>query len=247
MGHSGKPGADAERRGSFIWTVAIGLCLGIGTGTLGYYLLRSQAVRLIPPVKLSAHAAPGAQPANTKGPENAPIIIEEFSDFQCPPCRDLYQRLKKIEAEYGPQIKVIYRQYPIASLHKNAWMAAEAAEAAGLQGHFWEMHDLLYANQESWARSGDAESVFTGYAHSLGLDPDRFRRDREGPRTKARIQADQQRGDSIGVPGTPVVLVNGRQVPPTAISYAGIHSAVDKELKRQASCAGICSAPPPKP
>jgi protein-disulfide isomerase len=243
MPDSSQLSRNSSGLGSFISTVAVGLCVGMGTGILGYHFLRSEAVRLIPAVKVTAQAAPGAQPANAKGSESAPVVLEEFSDFQCPPCRSLYQKLKRVEAEYGSQLKIIYRQYPIASLHKNALEAARAAEAAGLQGHFWEMHDRLFDNQETWASSSDPRSVFIAYAGALGLDTGRFQKDLQAPQTKARIFADQQRGDSIGVPGTPVVLVNGVQVPPTAITYAGIQTAVERELKRRTACSGTCTAP----
>jgi protein-disulfide isomerase len=223
-------------------TVAIGLSLGIGTGILGYHLLRSHVVRLITAVKVTPHASPGAQPPNAKGPDLAPVEIEEFSDFQCPPCRSLYKKLKSVEGKYSSQLKVIYRNYPIASLHKNAFEAACAAEAAGLQGHFWEMHDRLFDNQEAWASSSDAQSLFVEYARSLNLDVARFQQDLTGALTKQRVQADQRRGDSIGVPGTPIVLINGVQVPPTAITDAGLRAAVEKGLNGRPGCSDGCRA-----
>ncbi len=220
-----------------------GLCMGIGTGVLGYQLYRSKAVRLIPSVNVTARAAPGAQPPNAKGLDSASVVLEEFSDFQCPPCKNLYQKLNRIEAEYKSDVRVVFRHCPIPSLHKNALAAARAAEAAGLQGRFWDMHDRLFENQQTWASSSDVKPIFASYAGSLQLDVERFRKDMDGAQAKSRVQADQQRADSISVPGTPVVLVNNQQVPPQSLSYEGLHAAVEKELRRTAACSGLCTAP----
>jgi len=220
--------------------IVIGLALGIGTGILGSYLFRSQLVRLIPSVRVTAHSLPGAQPPNSKGLDAAPVVIEEFSDFQCPPCKGLFEQLKKIEGKYGSQLKVVYRHYPIESLHNNAFEAARTAEAARLQGRFWDMHDQLFEKQGAWASNSDPKPLFAAYARSMNLDMARFQNDVSAPETSERIIADQRRGDSIRVPGTPVVLVNGQQVPPDAIDYAGLQAAIERELKSRSACSGGC-------
>jgi len=206
-------------------TVIVGVLLGIGAG---WFAFHSKSTRPLPLIEVTSRTAPGAQPPNFKGLASSPVTLEEFSDFECPPCRDLYQTLKKIEVDYGPRLKVVFRHFPISSLHQNALAAARVSEAAALQGHFWEMHDELFEDQRTWSSSSDVQSIFLNYARSLQLDVDRFRRDMDGPQANIRVRADRQRGNSLGVPGTPTVLINDRQVPPEAVTYEGIHAAIDK-------------------
>ena len=107
------------------------------------------------------HAAPsaGAEPPHVRGVESAPVTLEEFGDFECPPCGGLYPILKDIEREYGDRLRVVFRQYPLSQIHKHAYDAARAAEAAGVQGKFWEMHDLLYEKQSEWTVAPDPRSM----------------------------------------------------------------------------------------
>ncbi len=217
-----------------------GLLLGIGAGWLAYRSLHSKSIRSIPLVKVTSRAALGAQPPNAKGTAGAPVTLEEFSDFQCPPCRDLYRILKKVEIDYGPQLRVVFRHFPITSLHKNALDAARATEAAAVQGRFWEMHDQLFESQQTWASMSDVRASFVEYARLLQLDTNRFQQDMSGPGANTRILADEQRGKSVGVPGTPVVLINDNQVRPESVTYEGIHAAIDAELRRQSACSAGC-------
>src|ERR1051325_12176073 len=105
----------------------------------------------------------GAEPPHVRGNPNAPVTLEEFGDFQCPSCGSYYLELKKIEAEFGDKLKVIFRELPLLPMHEHALMAAQAAEAGGLQGKFWEMHDLLYENQAKWVDQKDLMPVFADY------------------------------------------------------------------------------------
>src|SRR5882724_6875649 len=99
--------------------------------------------------------APGAEPPHVRGNANAPVTLEEFADFQCPSCGAYYPELKKIEGEFGDKLRVIFRERPLVPPHEHALIAAYAAEAAGLQGRFWEMHDKLYENQATWSTARD--------------------------------------------------------------------------------------------
>ena len=177
-----------------------------------------------------ASGAPGAEPPHTRGTRGAPVTIEEFGDFQCPPCGALYPELKKIEAEDGPQVFVIFREWPLTKIHQNALLAAHTAEAAGLQNHFWEMHDLLYQNQSAWSGAKDARPIFISYARGIGLDADRFTRDIDGNEADARIVADHQRGQSLGVQATPTVFINGQELSAEMTSPQGLRMAVNKIL-----------------
>src|SRR5215471_7483185 len=131
---------------------AIILIVLIVAATAGWVFLRSsrnQTNSYEPPPDLTKEVK-GAEPPHVRGNPNAPVTLEEFGDFQCPSCGSYYPELKKIEAEFGDKLKVIFRELPLLPMHEHALLAAQAAEAAGLQGKFWEMHDKLYENQAKW-------------------------------------------------------------------------------------------------
>jgi protein-disulfide isomerase len=174
---------------------------------------------------------PGAQPAHTRGEATAPVTLEEFGDFQCPSCGMFYRSLKQIESEYGPRLRVVFREFPLLPEHQQALVAAQAAEAAGLQGHFWEMHDKLYETQAAWRNAKDPRQTIIGYAKEIGLDTDRFGRDMDGPVVADRIFRDQNRGHALGVDATPSVFINGREVKGNSLSADGIRETINQALK----------------
>jgi NhaA family Na+:H+ antiporter len=155
----------------------------------------------------------GAQPPHIRGNPNAPVTLEEFGDFQCPTCGLFYTELKKIEEEYGDRLRVIFRELPLVPMHQHGLVAAQAAEAAGLQSesHFWEMHDKLYENQKAWSDAKDVMPTFIDYARQIGLDIDRFSRDLSGEAVAQRIFQDGKRAHALGVTGTPSFFVNGKE------------------------------------
>src|SRR5215218_10534405 len=120
---------------------------------------------------------PGADPPHTLGPPNAPVHIEEFGDFECPPCGMFHPILKQMEQEFGDKLHVTFREFPLVPTHQHALAAASAAEAAGMQGKFWEMHDLLYERQKDWKKEFNVRPVFEGYAREIGIDIERYKRD----------------------------------------------------------------------
>jgi len=175
--------------------------------------------------------SPGASPPHMRGDANAPVTIEEFGDFQCPPCGILHPELKKLEAEFGSRLRVIFRERPLMQIHKHALMAARAAEAAGLQGRFWEMHDKLYETQKDWSELPEVRTVFTEYARSLGLDVDRFNRDLDGPAVETRIFLDGARAHALGAESTPTLLLNNREVPFEVLQQPdGLRAAINTAL-----------------
>ena len=155
---------------------------------------------------------PGAEPAHTKGPANARVHIEEFGDYQCPPCGLFHPILEKLEKEFPKDLRVTFRHFPLPN-HQHALRAASATEAAGLQGKFWEMHKLIYEHQQDWKDQFDVRPAFEGYAEQIGLDIARFNRDLGSPQVQQRILQDRKRAESLGVGGTPTVFLNGREVP----------------------------------
>lgn len=154
---------------------------------------------------------PGAPNPHVRGGANAPLTIEEFADYQCPACGGLDPKLRQIEKDYGDRIRVIFRNFPLKQ-HKYAFLAARAAEAAGLQGKFWEMHDAIYDNQKDWSEADEPRTFFEQYATRLGLDVQRFRADTEKQEVADRVVADYNRGLAMGVGGTPSLYLNGRQL-----------------------------------
>jgi protein-disulfide isomerase len=156
---------------------------------------------------------PGASPPHEEGPADAPVTIEEFGDFQCPPCGMVHPILKQMEREFGPRIKIVFREFPLVPAHEHALTAARAAEAAGMQGKFWPLHDLIYDNQKSWSTQFDVRPIFEGYAKQIGLDLERYRRDFNSDAVHLRITEDGKRARSLNVTGTPTVFLNGKEVP----------------------------------
>ena len=165
---------------------------------------------------------------------SSPVVLEEYGDYQCPPCGLLYPVLKDIEHEYGKQLQIVFHQFPLTKIHKNAMNAARAAEAARIQGKFWEMHDRLYRNQNAWKDLDDPRPVFLQYATELGLNADRFSRDMNSPEVEQRITADMQKGTSVGVTGTPTVFIEGQMLLYEKTTPDGLRQGINYMLQRKA-------------
>lgn len=163
------------------------------------------------------------------------ITLEEFGDYQCPPCGQLHPTLKKLKQELGPNLNFIFRNLPLSSIHKNALAAAQAAEAARTQGHFWEMHDLLYENQSLWSEDVNPRPIFLKFAGDLGLDTQRFARDLEDKQVLLRIDVDKEAAASRGINGTPTVVIEGRVLRPEATTPDGIRKGIEVMLARKTS------------
>ena len=212
--------------------------LGIALGA-GWYLTRPAVVstQTVPVVSSASPAAtpsgpvePGADPPHAIGPPTAPVTLEEFGDFECPPCAVLHPVLETIEHEFGDRVRIIFRELPLVPTHAHALAAARAAEAAGLQGKFWEMHDLLYETQRAWKDAFDVRPIFEGYATRIGLDLDRFVRDSKGEMAERRIFLDGKRAHSLGVKGTPTVFLNGRELPFESLAPDRLRTLINVEL-----------------
>src|SRR5438477_201180 len=176
--------------------VAVVFFIAVGAGTSLFFWKERTAQTKAASSKEPSVVKPGAEPAHIRGLPAAPVKIEEFGDFQCPSCAALSPTLTQAEQKYRGKLCIIFRQFPLAS-HPHAEESSRAAEAAGLQGRFWEMHDLLYGSQVAWTRAGDVREIFNQFAKSLGLDLERFKADMESEQVKARIIADQQRAASL--------------------------------------------------
>lgn len=138
-----------------------------------------------------------------RGPAGAAVTLLEYADFECPSCRDAHEVIGEVLAEAGDEVRFVFRNFPLTALHPHAQRAAEAAEAAGAQGDFWEMHDLLFEQERLDDR------IIVTLAHSLGLDLDRFGRSLTTRAHAARVRADVQSGVNSGVSSTPSFFING--------------------------------------
>ena len=148
----------------------------------------------------------------TKGGEGAKVTLVEYSDFQCPACGAYYPMLKKLREEFGDKIAFAYRHFPLYQIHANAGVAARAAEAAGKQGKFWEMHDVIFETQEFWSFEHDAKEIFIRYAGSLGLNEEQFKKDIDSDEVKAEVQSDLESGIRSRVNSTPTFFLNGEKI-----------------------------------
>lgn len=138
------------------------------------------------------------------------VTLVEFGDFQCPFCAQSHPVLQSLLAQYPDKITFVARHFPLAQ-HRHAVVAAEAAEAAGAQGKFWEMYDLLYTNQDAWESSSDALSIFAGYAQQLELDMDQYNKDMTDHTYLDKVRADMADGNILGVNSTPSFFVDGQR------------------------------------
>jgi protein-disulfide isomerase len=200
----------------------------LGSGALLYRAKRPHLLT-IPQDKVVSGKG-DASTMHIRGNPEAQVTLEEFGDFECPPCRNIGTFLDELARDYNPRLRIIFRNFPLA-IHKHARKAALAAEAAGLQGRFWEMHDVIYREQEVWSKTEDATELFNAYAGMLGLNLPQFKKDIEGDKTKERVDADQERGTSLGVKSTPTVFVNNREIGPTERTPEGLRGVVDAALK----------------
>ena len=216
--------------------------LTVGAGAM-LYRVKERAIRGGGVARPSTSEI-GGEPLHVRGQPRAPVTLEEFGDFQCPSCATTAEVIGKLEQDYGPRLRVVWRNFPLA-MHAHALEAALAAEAAGLQGRFWEMHDVLYKNQAVWSKASDVRTLFNMYARSLSLDVERFAKDSASDEVKARVLSDGEQGVSRGVKNTPTLFINDREVR-TAFSPERLHEAIDAALAETTSKAlGVDRGLPP--
>lgn len=162
-----------------------------------------------------------------RGNPNASTTLIEYGDFVCPACAQYYPVVKKLESDFKDNVKFIFRNFPLPS-HPNARIAARAAEAAGVQGKFFEMHDLLYENQKDWSTSSGAKDIFITYAQSLNLNIEQFKKDYESKEIGQKIDEDIKTGDAYGVNGTPTFYLNNTKLSPK--SFEELKTLISNEV-----------------
>ena len=145
-------------------------------------------------------------------PGERKVTLIEYGDFQCPACKAYYPVVAELKKEYKDKVTFQFRHFPLVTIHTNAFLGSRAAEAAGNQGKFFEMHDLLYENQESWSTSKNPTPILESYAQQLNLDMTKFKTDMMSSRTSDIINADVSAGQAAGANSTPTFVLNGKKI-----------------------------------
>ena len=182
----------------------------------------------------AASARSPTESVHLRGNPNALVTLEEFGDFECPSCKNLATFLDQMVKEYHPRVRLIFRNFPL-SMHPHAREAALAAEAAGLQGHYWEMHDTLYREQPVWSTASDAGVLFDTYAETLGLDVHQFRKDVRSDKVRERLESDQARAKSLRVETAPTLFIEKHQMGTNEANPEGVRRLVDEAVKAKTS------------
>ncbi len=149
---------------------------------------------------------------NVKWKADSKNILVEYSDLQCPACKGFNSFLADLEKTATPNAALVFRHFPLYQIHPNAFMASYAAEAAGLQGKFWEMESALYDKQSEWSALPNPKEYFVKLAGSLELDIEKFTKDMDSQSVKDRVQADVSEAERIGINSTPTFILNGKKV-----------------------------------
>lgn len=179
-----------------------------------------------------------------KGPENAAVTLTEYSDFQCPACGAFEPVVAELLQKYSDKIKFEYKHYPLP-IHTFAQQAAAASEAAAQQDKFFEYHDKLFANQQTWSTSQTPQTFFVQYAEELGLDVEKFKRHQKSAIIRDAIKTDFKEAQDLGLTGTPTFFLNGQKMEMESYEdfVAQITAAVDPQAANLQASSSSSSAP----
>lgn len=197
------------------WIIFAAVCIAIIAALV--YISQGKKID-VSTVDTKAIQAASEQNGNTAdhvyGKADSKVVLIEYGDYQCPGCSSAYPIMKEVAETYKDKIAFVFRNYPLYTAHPNAFAAAATAEAAAVQGKFWEMHDYLYENQSSWKDLTGAQRTdfFASAANSLGLDGEKLRTQLTDAQIKRKINFDEALGKKDGVTGTPSFFLNGKNV-----------------------------------
>ncbi len=170
-----------------------------------------------------------SQSDNVRGALDGKVTLVEFGDFQCPACAAYEPIVKKLMESNKNDLKIVFKHFPLTQIHQNALLAAKASESAGVQGKFWEMHDLIYEKQKEWSGALNARDMFLAYASSLSLDTEKFKADLDKKEIADKVVAEMREGIKLKVAGTPSFFINGKK-----IENPSSFEAFDKMIKEAA-------------
>jgi protein-disulfide isomerase len=162
---------------------------------------------------------------------SAKVTLVEFGDYECPACGEYHPFVTQLLTDEAGKVNFVFRNFPL-SQHPNAQISAQAAEAVGLQGKFWQMHDKIYLSQNDWATLSDPTSIFVGYAKNLGLDVNKFTSDLSSDAVKNKISSDTNDGNLVNINETPTFFINGVKIDNLPGSYSDFKSLVSAELNK---------------
>lgn len=166
-----------------------------------------------------------------RGPEAATLTLVEFGDYECPACGAAHPFVKEILTRYPDKLRLEFHHYPLVGVHPNAMAGAMAAEAAGEQGKYWEMHDALFEHQSEWGESRNPEPLFINFASQIGLDVNKFMQSLRSPALQTRILQDVTLADNLKIQATPTFFLNGQEVH-LKLSMEDFVQAVDSRLPK---------------
>jgi len=210
------------------FVIVAGVALAaLGSGAMLYRAKRPQLQAI--PASNSVAGKSDTESVHIRGNPDAPVTLEEFADFQCPPCGIFAAFGEELLKEYDSRLRIVFRNFPLAA-HEHAREAALAAEAAGFQGKFWEMHDVLYREQATWSKASNVRELFESYAGTIGLNLDQFKTDIDSEKAKERVDSDHARGESLGITMTPTLYINNQPVEGRDKSPEGVRAAINAAL-----------------
>jgi len=165
----------------------------------------------------SSKGKAGTLTQHVEGQGKAGVTLVEYGDYECPFCQQYYPTVKQVVSDLGQDIHFQFRNFPLVSIHRNAFAAARAAEAADQQGKFWQMHDALYENNDpngasGWVASNDPSTFFNQFAQQIGLNVTQFKQDFASSKVNDLVNADMAEGNRLGITGTPTFYLDGKQV-----------------------------------
>jgi protein-disulfide isomerase len=167
-----------------------------------------------------------------EGQGQSKVTLVEYGDYECPYCGQYYPIVKQVAAEFNQQIYFQFRNFPLTSVHPNAFAGARAAEAAALQNKFWQMHDLLYENQNQWSTASNPSTFFNQYAQQIGLNVTQFQTDFASSTVNDLINADEAQGTKLGVAGTPTFYLDDKQI--NAANIGDFEKLIKAEIAKKA-------------
>jgi len=213
-------------------TWGVGFIAIVIVGLIGYALFNSTSVDIEDQTDLVNTEA------WAKGPSDAVVTLVEFADFQCPACSSYHSVITELVEKFPNDLRIEFRYFPLVNIHSNAALSARGVEAAGKQGKFWEMHDILFQRQDEWSRSAKAKDLLEDYATEIGLNLDQYKIDIKSRVVKNKVDSDLRYGQDLGVNSTPSFFINGHQI----INPAGlepfrslIQGAIQKAKSEQQS------------
>ncbi len=214
----------------YLPTILIIAAIVVVIGFVVYAMTRSDSTGTTASQPATAEDVAAISQGHTTGNANAKVVVTEFGDYQCPVCGTWHPYLlNTFLPQYQDKVAFVFKNFPLTQVHKNAQISAQAAEAAGLQGKFWEMHNKLYETQTEWSELSDPSGKFADYAGQIGINVNQFKSDLNSQKVKDIVQKDVDLATKLNLQGTPTFFINGNQVT-IKTGFEDLKNAVDQAL-----------------